>query len=133
MNPSTRFARSDLADAPLDRHVNVLVARLERKEPSLELRFDRSERIDYCASVFRADDLLRSEHRDMRARLRDVERPQAHVDVQRAIDRVEVWVRRFTKAVHCPPSLGLPERLAQRCTDAFNLAACHLGEEWQRN
>ena len=80
MNPSPRFA-GDLADAAFDRHVDVFVARLERKKSSLKLSFDRRERVDYCSGVLRADDPLSGEHRDVGARLRDVERPEPYVNV----------------------------------------------------
>jgi hypothetical protein len=75
-------APDKLDQAALDRHVNVLVVGREREAALPELPRDGVQAGEQLVAFLLRDDGDRSEHRGMRARLRDVVTPQAPVEVQ---------------------------------------------------
>ncbi len=76
----------DLGHAPLDRHVDVLVALIEVEGVRGELGLDRVERLEQRVAVGVADDLPRGEHPRVGARLLDVVVPQAAVESKRRVE-----------------------------------------------
>ncbi len=82
----------DLGQAPLDRHVDVLVVRPRtRNAPVAQLaRSTCVEPGEQRVAVGGRDDPSRGEHLRVRARLRDVLRPQAPVEVDRGVQPLEV-------------------------------------------
>ena len=122
----------ELGQAPLDRHVDVLVVRVERKAPVAQLELDGVEAGQQRVAILGGDDLPRGQHARVRARLRDVLRPQPPVEVDRRVQALEVGMLGLVEARHgrsvyasphsgpeCrQPELESVERLGQRPTRA---------------
>jgi hypothetical protein len=89
-----------LADAPLDRHVDVFVGRLEREAALEQLGLDGVERRIDRVTVGVGDDPLRCQHLGVRPRLGHVLRPQPPVDGQRDVHLREERILRFGEARH---------------------------------
>ena len=91
----------ELGEPPLDRHVDVLVVRPRTGTcPSRELGLDRVEAGEQRVAVGGGDDALRREHAGVGAGLRDVVRPQAAVEGQRGVERLEGGVLGLGEARH---------------------------------
>jgi hypothetical protein len=90
----------DLRHAALDRHVDVLVAVLEREDAGDELLLDGGERREQLVTVAVTDDLAGGEHAGVRARLCDIVVPQAPVERQRRVEACEDGVLRLGEARH---------------------------------
>ena len=73
----------DLGQAPLDRHVNVLVADGEREALLAQLGLYVVQAREQRVAIARRDDATVGQHLHVRARLRDVLRPQAPVEGDR--------------------------------------------------
>ena len=101
-----------LGDAPLDRHVDVLVVRQERERPLLQLVLDRVERGEQLVAVVARDDPLRGEHARVGARLVDVVRAEAPVEADRGVELTEGGVLRLAEAGHAAGASGSLERSA---------------------
>ena len=80
-------ATDDLRQAPLDRHVDVLVVGAERERPTAQLIRDAVEAAQEVRALGSGDDAARREHLRLRARLRDVVAPEALVEESDALMR----------------------------------------------
>ena len=97
--PPTR--PDDLGQPALDRHVDVLVVGREReasRRASSPATASRPASSSSRSAV--GDHADRGEHRRVRARLRDVVAPQAPVEVERGVDRLEVRILGLREARH---------------------------------
>jgi hypothetical protein len=99
----------DLDQAPLDRHVDVLVLERDGEGVVLDLAADLLEAALDLREVLGADDLAAREHARMRERLRDVIGRQAPVEVDRRVERPEDRVLGLGEARH---GAGVYERAA---------------------
>ena len=68
--------------------------------PAAQLGLDRVEAGEQRVAVVVADDPLRREHPRVGARLRDVVRPEAPVEVERRVDGREVRILGLGEARH---------------------------------
>ena len=123
----------DLGQPPLDRHVDVFVVVSEREASLAAARARPVEPRQQRVAVLAGDDRALGEHPRVRARLRDVLRPQAPIEVDRGVQPLEVGVLGLVEARHgravygdarADPrgagALGLDGR-AQNLGDACNL------------
>ena len=105
----------DLRQAPLDRHVDVFVLRLERERaPRRELLRDLVEPREQRVAILRRDDPARGQHARVRARLRDVLRPQPPIELDRVVQALEVGVLGLVEARHARSVYGGRARLQHR-------------------
>ena len=90
----------DLGQAPLDRHVDVLVAVLEREGAAVELLGDRLEALLHPGQLVGVQDPGRVQGARVRPRLLDVVRRQAPVEADRGVEALEERVGRIAEAGH---------------------------------
>ena len=98
---------ADVADqldqAPLDRHVDVLVVLVDLEAVLVELGADIGQAAFDLLEVFRGNDLAAGQHAGMRERLLDVVRRQAIVELDRGVQATEDRVLRLTEPGHGAP------------------------------
>ena len=118
----------DLGQAPLDRHVDVLVLLAERERAAVELLLDALEPAQQRVAVGVADDRGRGEHRRVRARLLDVVGPEPPVEADRGVELAEDRVLGLREARHMGimPAMEVVVRAA-RPDDPARRAALRLG------
>ena len=75
--------------------------------PSLQLELDRVETTEQRVAILRGDDLARRQHLRVRARLRDVLRPQPPVEADRGVQAPEVGMLGLMEAGHWEQSMSL--------------------------
>ena len=104
----------DRRQPPLDRHVDVDVARLERELPVLELGLDPLQARQQRVAIGLGDDPGRREHLRVRARLLDVVGAEAPVVADRGVELREDPVGRLGEARHArqPTPAGTGHRVA---------------------
>jgi hypothetical protein len=110
----------DRRDAPLDRHVDVLVLGLERERAGGQLGLDGVERRQQRVALLGAEDRLRREHPRMGARALDVVGPQPLVEGQRRVQAPEDRVLGLGEARHPRRAYGNDRRRA--CATVRNAA-----------
>ena len=87
-------------EAPLDRHVDVLIVGLEDEAAAAELLGDLVQPAGQLLRLAGVEHADRGEHRRVRARLLDVVAPQPPVEVDRRVDRLEVGILGLREARH---------------------------------
>ena len=90
----------DLGEAPLDRHVDVLVVVADLELASRELAGDRVEPGEQRVALAVVDDPGAVERAHVRARALDVLRPQPQVEADRGVDAGEERVLWLVEAGH---------------------------------
>jgi hypothetical protein len=90
----------DLRQAPLDRHVDVLVAGLEREVALVELALHPLQAGEQGVAVGLGDDPGLGQHRRVRARLLHVVGAQPPIEPDRGVELLEDRVRRLREARH---------------------------------
>ena len=94
------YRPGDLGQPALDRHVDVLVPRVEGKRPGLELGGDRVEAAQQLVGLGRLEDAGLGQHRHVRLGLAHVVGRQAPVEADRGVQCMEYRIGRLTKAGH---------------------------------
>jgi hypothetical protein len=89
---STGDRPDDLAQAPLDAGVDVLIGNGKGEIAVIDLREDLPESALECRGVLGADDPLLAEHAGVRDRPADILAYQAHVERDRGVERLEATV-----------------------------------------
>src|SRR5262249_20845006 len=90
----------DLGQTTLDRHVDVLVLSAEREAALVQLALDRSQAPEQQVAVLGGDDAPLREHLRVGARLSDVLRPQAPIELDRRVQAAEIRVLGLVEARH---------------------------------
>ena len=90
----------ELRQAPLDRHVDVLVLRLERELAALELVRDATESVGQGLQLVLVEDPRPLERPGVGERAADVLRPEATVEAKRRVDAPEERVLGRVEAGH---------------------------------
>ena len=102
VQPSAHRPR-DLRQSPLDRHVDVLVALLEREALLAQLALDRVEPRQQRVAVRAREDAAIGQHARVCARLGQVLWPQAPVKRKRGVEPVEIGMMGLIQARHGRP------------------------------
>ncbi len=118
-----------LGDPPLDRHVDIHVARLEREATFREFALHLIERGVNGLAIALRDDASGGEHRGVGAGLRHVVRPEPAIHVQRAIERLKERVLGLGEARHA--GLVSQKQLAEPLCHARDLRFGDAREERQ--
>ena len=113
----------DLRQAPLDRHVDVLVVGSEGEVAPAQLALDRLESFQQPVEVLRRDDPPCRQHPRVGPRLGQVLGPQPAVEVDRGVQPLEVGVlglgqARHARSVWRPSATTRPRSLAGARTPA---------------
>ncbi len=90
----------DLGQPALDRHVDVLVAGLEREVAGLELGLDPVEPVEQRLELVVVEDPGRAQRPSVGARLADVVGRQAPVEAQRGVELPEDGIGFLLEAGH---------------------------------
>ena len=90
----------DLGQAPLDRHVDVLVAVVEAKLARFELGRDGIEAPEQLVRLVRRQHAGLGEHPDVGARLLDVVGGEAAVECDRRVQALEDGIRWLPESGH---------------------------------
>ena len=90
----------ELGEAALDRHVDVLVVRVDLEAVVFDLRAHLPQAALELGEVLARDDVLTREHARVRERLLDVEGREPVVEPQRRVERSEERVLRLGEAGH---------------------------------
>ena len=93
----------DLGEPALDRHVHVLVARLDHEAVLVDLRAHGLQALLDPGQVLVRDDPAPRQHPGVRERLLEVVRRQPEVERDRRVQRLEQRVLRISEAAHRPP------------------------------
>ena len=114
----------EVGQPPLDRHVDVDVVGRERERPGLELGRDLVEPAQERVALVLGDDPGRREHRRVRARLRDVMRPEPAVVADRGVELAEDRVVRLGEARHGSSIMATRRPPCARARAARAAGAC---------